>query len=176
MGVDNFNWIHGAHTFKAGFEVRATDSKRTQYGGNVVHMYNSLPDLISDKIFPSNSTSGIPAGVITTTRYAGYFQDEWKVNRRMQLNLGLRYKYYTVFAGSIGLATTDPFGPRTLRGEPIWEPDRNNFAPAPGWLSISPAKGRPYCEWAAESPMGRPSPFITMMTPGSMPACPRSRW
>jgi hypothetical protein len=159
MGVDNFNWIRGAHTFKAGFEVRATDSKRTQFGGNVVHMYNSLPDLISDTIFSLELDFGNPGRGYQYYTYAGYFQDEWKVNRRMQLNLGVRYEYYTVFAGSIGLATTDPFGPRTLRGESIWEPDRNNFAPRAGLVVDLTGKGQTVLRMGGGITYGPPQPF-----------------
>ena len=159
MGVDNFNWIHGAHTFKAGFEIRNTDSKRTQFGGNVVHMYNSLPDLINDNIFAMELDFGNPGRGYNFNSYAGYVQDEWKVNPRLQLNLGLRYEYYTVFYGSIGLATTDPFGPRTKRGDPIWEPDRNNFAPRAGLAIDLTGKGKTVFRMGGGITYGPPQPF-----------------
>jgi outer membrane receptor protein involved in Fe transport len=159
MGVDNFTWIRGAHTFKTGFEIRSTDSKRTQFGGNVVHMYNSIPDLINDNIFSLELDFGNPGRGYAYYTYAGYFQDEWKVNRRIQLNLGLRYEYYTVFSGSIGLATADPFGPRTNRGDPIWEPDRNNFAPRVGVAIDLTGKGKTVLRMGGGITYGPPQPF-----------------
>src|SRR5581483_110564 len=159
MGLDNFIWIHGAHTFKTGFEVRNTDSKRTQFGGNVIHMYNSLPDLINDNIFAMELDFGNPGRGYNFNTYAGYFQDEWKVNRRLQVNLGLRYEYYTVFRGSLGLATTDPFGPRTKRGDPIWNPDRNNFAPRAGFAYDLTGQGKTVFRAGAGVTYGPPQPF-----------------
>jgi outer membrane receptor protein involved in Fe transport len=159
MGVDNFNWIHGAHTFKAGFEIRNTDSKRTQFGGNVVHNYNSLQDLINDSVISLELDFGNPGRGYNFYSYAGYFQDDWKVNPRLQLTLGLRYEYYTVFRGSIGLATTDPFGPRTKRGDPFWEPDRNNFAPRLGIAVDLTGRGKTVFRAGAGITYGSPQPF-----------------
>src|SRR5438094_10172498 len=61
-----------------------------------------------------------------------YVHDASRVIRHLQVNLRARYVYYAVFRGPIGLTTTDIFGPRTKKGDPIWKPDRNNFAPRLG--------------------------------------------
>jgi hypothetical protein len=158
-GVDNFNWIHGAHTFKTGFEIRNTDSKRTQFGGNVVHNYNSLQDLVTDTIFSLELDFGNPGRGYNFYSYAAYVQDEWKVSPRIQVNMGMRYEYYSVFRGSLGLATTDPFGPRTKHGDPIWDPDRNDFAPRVGVAIDLTGKGKTVFRAGGGITYGPPQPF-----------------
>jgi len=127
-GLDNFSYIHGAHTTKMGFEVRYMDSLREQFG-SVALFYNSIQDAIVDNPREAEMYFGNPSGGYTSTAYSAYFQDDWRVSRRLQLNLGVRYEYYTPLRGSIGLATSDPFGPRGKKGDPLWDPDRNNFGP-----------------------------------------------
>jgi hypothetical protein len=79
--------------------------------------------------------------------HAAYLQDNWRVHRRLTLNLGVRYEYYTPVKEQNGLAlmpqlvNNNPVD--TLRsnatldfasgsGQPLYKPDRNNFAPNVG--------------------------------------------
>ncbi|MFN0171377.1 MAG: TonB-dependent receptor domain-containing protein [Bryobacteraceae bacterium] len=160
MFVDNFTWIRGPHTFKTGFELRHIDSIRTQYGQGVWHFYNSLDDFAADRIDRLELPFGNPGGGYKFWTTAGYFQDDWRVTRRLQINLGLRYEYYTVFKGSIGLATRDPYGPRTNRGDPIWQPDRNNFAPRAGVIFDVFGSGKTILRLGGGITYGAPQPFF----------------
>jgi outer membrane receptor protein involved in Fe transport len=126
--LDNFSWIRGTHTFKAGGEVRRSNGNRLQYGQGAWENYNSLNDLVIDKIFSLELDFGNPGKGFKFWTYAGYFQDDWKVNRRLQLNLGVRYEYYSVLSGPIGFKNRDPFGPFTNLGDPLWEPDAATLA------------------------------------------------
>ena len=130
-GVANLTHIRGAHTFKAGVEIRSTDSYRDQFG-NPRNYYNSLQDAIDDKPFQVEMYFGNPKGGYQFKGYAAYLQDDWRVSRRLQLNLGLRYEYYQPFSGPIGLASRDPLGPRGKKGDAVWNADRNNFGPRLG--------------------------------------------
>lgn len=130
-GLANVTHIRGAHNFKAGIEIRDTNSFRDQFG-NPRNYYNSLQNGIDDVPFQVEMYFGNPKGGYKFKGFAGYFQDDWRVSRRLQLNLGMRYEYYQPFKGSIGLATRDPFGPRTTKDQAIWNSDRNNFGPRLG--------------------------------------------
>ena len=126
--TDNLTWISGAHTFKFGADIREVRSSRIQ-GTRATHFYSSLNNLIND--IPDNvrATFGNPGAGYTSTEYGFYAQDDWRINRRFQLNLGVRYDYYTPFKGSFNVEDQNPFGPFAPEGTRRWEPDRNNFAP-----------------------------------------------
>ncbi|HEY7095773.1 MAG TPA: TonB-dependent receptor [Terriglobales bacterium] len=139
--TDNFVWMRGTHTLKAGFEFRNLDSIRDQVHA-VRYYYNSLQDLIVDNSYAYMISIGNPGHGYNFWTDSGYVQDDWKINKRIQLNLGMRYEYYTPWKGGYGLATRDPFGARTKPGEPIWSADKNNFAPRVGLVVDLTGKGQ----------------------------------
>ena len=78
----------------------------------------------------------------TFSDYSFFVQDNWKLNRRLTVNLGLRYEYYTPVKEQNGvvllpqLVNNNPlttlFGNGTLNfpsGGQLYNPDKNNFAP-----------------------------------------------
>jgi len=80
--------------------------------------------------------------------YSFYMQDNWKLHRRLTVNLGVRYEYYSPVQEQNGLVLLPQLGSSdaisTLRsnatldfasgssGSPLYHPDRNNFAPNVG--------------------------------------------
>jgi hypothetical protein len=64
----------------------------------------------------ARTPEGIPIGGIRQWRSGFYFQDDWRVNPRLTLNLGLRFDYNTVPTDTNGVSRTlrfdlDPSGP-----------------------------------------------------------------
>jgi hypothetical protein len=73
--------------------------------------------------------------------YFGYIQDDFKVNRRLTLNIGLRYEFVTpYFEAENRLSNFDPATRSIVRAKDgslydrsLVNPDRNNFAPRLGF-------------------------------------------
>jgi hypothetical protein len=111
---DNVAWTHGRHTFKFGFYLEnyrkneqfgtVTQGFLTFTGGGPLTTGNALADMLLGNInqyqegtqtFNGQPVGGYPKGHWQMTDFEPYFQDDWKVNRKLTLNLGLRYYIYT---------------------------------------------------------------------------------
>lgn len=128
--ADNYTIVRGAHSMKAGLEMRELRSVREQ-GGPPNYTYNTYADLIADK--PSSILLFFGRGRFLKTRNMGfYMQDDWRVTRQLQLNLGLRYEYSPPLRGGFNISSSDPYGPFINRQEPMFRADRNDWAPRAG--------------------------------------------
>jgi len=108
---DTANWNHGNHSFKFGVDYIHTDdliiNLYNQYAGYSYTGNTPLGNYIADLYLASNPVAGKKAqnyntfnqgvGVagldFTTGDYAVFAQDEWKVNPRLSLTLGVRWEY-----------------------------------------------------------------------------------
>jgi outer membrane receptor protein involved in Fe transport len=130
---DNFTWIRGSHSLKAGFEVRDVNSRRFQTG-KPSHRYDNVNALIADRPNDITVIFGNPGLPLETTNYSLYVQDDWRATDRLQLSVGLRYDYSPPLRGAFNVTGSDPFGTFNERGEPMFEADRNNFGPRAGLI------------------------------------------
>ena len=109
---------------------------------------------ISQNFYPLNRNGvlgNVPqAESLSLDNYALYLQDNWKVNRRLVLTLGLRYDHYTPVSDQSGLsyvpalvngslegtlnATSLTYN---LQGDGFYRPGSKNFAPSVG-LAFDP--------------------------------------
>ncbi len=128
---DNMTKIFGKHTVKFGVDLRRVQSYRYQ-NTNPTHYFNSVADLIADNPSRIRLSFGNPGRGVSLLESGFFVQDDWRINRRLQLNIGLRYEYYTPGVGPYNIATDDPYGPFTKSNEPVYKADKNNFAPRLG--------------------------------------------
>jgi hypothetical protein len=102
---DNVSKTIGRHTLKFGPQIRINrnnESLRPQqtydYAVNPAHAPHQLYDLENNNVFVLQKI-GYPGFVGNrNSNWDFYIQDDWKVNNRLTLNLGLRYDYNTVWA------------------------------------------------------------------------------
>ncbi|MEP6536047.1 MAG: TonB-dependent receptor [Bryobacteraceae bacterium] len=122
--ADNLSWTRGKHEFKFGFAVQrsAVNTFETgQPGGdyNFSGSFTALMDpvaaaggtlnqpvtntgaALADMLLGYTDYSGLnqyPRFYTRQTSYSAYAQDNWKLSRKLTLNVGLRYEYWTPFA------------------------------------------------------------------------------
>ena len=158
---ENLSWIKGRHTMKFGFEFMdlgffqsflgppafAFNGQRT--GGGNASRGDSMADFLLGGYQSLGITNGVRVNDGATTYASFYAQDDFKVGRRLTLNLGLRYelptpwvdKYdriNTVFPVNGVRSQRFPTAPAGMlfpgdlpRG--LMPTDKNNFAPRFGF-------------------------------------------
>jgi hypothetical protein len=100
--VDNISIVRGAHSLRFGANVMQREVKFFQ-GNNAKGYFGFARDFtgytISDMLsgFTDDYSIGVASSYFDTKSWeTGYFaQDDWKISRRLTLNLGLRYDLYT---------------------------------------------------------------------------------
>jgi outer membrane receptor protein involved in Fe transport len=129
--LDTVTWIKGRHTLKAGLDIRhavthdALDPQEFLAFDGIGNFEQAQALQLS--------TLGYTQVGIQNTNYGFFVQDDFRVSPRLTLNLGLRYDYNTVLQGDlignfdIATLTLDP------QGQPLYNPDRNNFGPRVGF-------------------------------------------
>ncbi|MFN0168899.1 MAG: carboxypeptidase regulatory-like domain-containing protein [Bryobacteraceae bacterium] len=111
--TDSLTWIKGRHTVKGGFDFRWNDRfflTGSAFRGNFsfngrytaatpLGVGNAYADFLLGYASGASRTVGTEYGYSQSRFYHYYVQDDWKVNRRLTLSLGLRYEwnppYYT---------------------------------------------------------------------------------
>jgi hypothetical protein len=154
---DNVAWIHGKHTVKFGFFLEKfqlteqfgaeTQGDYTFDNSNPITTGNALADMFLGRI--SNYTEGTynAHGVYTggygvghwrRTDFEPYIQDDWKVNRKLTLNFGVRY-YLLIPPHDVTKPTVDSsFIPS------LYNPAFASVLGADGLLHKDPATGHIY--------------------------------
>ncbi|MBC7927402.1 MAG: TonB-dependent receptor [Bryobacteraceae bacterium] len=143
--VDTVSLSAGKHFVRAGFEVRLKDNSfidvtRRSPAYNFAGRFTN--DAIGDLLlgFPEAvQLNTVPEVKQLQQAYSVFAQDDWKVSRKLTLNLGLRYEYTTPYYGS-GTNKNINFDPATGSlvfatddDKYLTTADRNNFGPRIGF-------------------------------------------
>jgi hypothetical protein len=116
--LDSVTINRGPHTMRVGFETRQKnnlfqDLTRTvpnyTFGGRFTG--EAMADMLTGNLqqFDANTQTNVEQ---LQKAYAAYFQDDWKVNPSLTLNLGLRYEYTTPYYGKDPVQNIN-FDPKT---------------------------------------------------------------
>ena len=151
--ADSMTYSAGNHTFKVGTDInRVRDIDENLFTGAGAYSYSGINDFIVDYVnfttsgalrtagvvcatgirlagrcYTSNYLQGFgpPRFQLTTTDYAFFGQDDWRVTPRLTLNLGLRWEYEQFPQPFL----VNPALPQTANRPS----DKNNFGPRMGF-------------------------------------------
>lgn len=103
--IDNVTYIVNAHTFRAGVLIvrnRKDQNSQANYLGAIV--YNPSGNARSTGYALADAALGIfnnyqeqngdPIGYFRFSEYTGYVQDNWRVSKKFNVEIGLRYTYF----------------------------------------------------------------------------------
>ncbi len=163
---DNVAWTHGSHNMKFGFEFHHTRFHGLGAPGNIagtLSYFGGIAFAGSTTCVPGTAslTTGkcsstdlqdFLAGDITNgqllvnpqqedtsvgfNREALYFEDNFRVNSRLTMDLGLRYELEpAMLVDNNNAGNFDPYAPTGMvqqAGIPLYQPDHHDFAPRAG--------------------------------------------
>jgi outer membrane receptor protein involved in Fe transport len=158
----NYSWVMSRHSFKSGYEFQHVQTEvqdvnplygRDTYAGQFSRppvrpeipqpAANNLYNL-ADFMFGLRSQYALSNILVANLRQNMHFlyvQDDWRLNDKLTLNLGLRYEYATPWVEKDNILTN--FDPTTLtmvqardgsiEDRSTLQPDRNNWGPRLGF-------------------------------------------
>src|SRR5580704_15547905 len=149
--ADTLAWTDGNHTFRMGVEYRRYQINLfNNFAENGFLFFNSFDDFLTGNL--GNGESFVGTG-ITNRDFRGndigaYFQDDWKITRRLTLNLGIRYDYMGPLTDTkdrlgnfdptrLDIPTRENAGPGLLNGFIL--PSGANFGAIQGTPEVSPS-------------------------------------
>jgi len=136
--IEDFHPKYGEDTYSGQFSRPRTAAGGFQSGTSGNNLYN-----LGDFLFGARSAYSITNTTLMRYRqrmHFGYVQDDWKVNRHLTINAGLRYEFATPqYEDQNRIVNYDP-GSNSLyhaKEGGVYDratihPDRNNFAPRIG--------------------------------------------
>ncbi|HEX7778635.1 MAG TPA: TonB-dependent receptor, partial [Vicinamibacterales bacterium] len=120
----------GAHTFKTGGEYRSIESK-FQFLGSTEITYADINAFIDNR--PQAVAVALDSPFFRPQQHYGIFfaQDTWRVTRRLTLDVGLRYEYYSPVKEKDGQARPFFVEENDFGADPntFYTADKDNFAP-----------------------------------------------
>ncbi|MBC7899605.1 MAG: TonB-dependent receptor [Saprospiraceae bacterium] len=113
---DNVNWLFANHNIKFGGEYKKHqfDTNLPEEQATEFEKFDSFTQLLTGNATEADTQYGITDKSFRFQDLGFYISDDWKINRRLSLNLGLRYELFmwpTEKDGRIGNFDLEPFLP-----------------------------------------------------------------
>jgi hypothetical protein len=131
---DNMSKTIGTNTLKFGTQIRVNRNNewlRPQQ----TYDYGTVNDLVTNNVFVLQKI-GFPGFVgIKNSNWDFYVQDDWKVTRKLTLNLGVRYDYNTVWTAGPNQQQNFDVATQSLlpAGQAPYQAPKGDFAPRIGF-------------------------------------------
>lgn len=152
---DTLSWVRGRHAMKFGAEFRRFRNNNFNGGTGGTITFGSLNDFLA--AIPQQTTRQTLAvtPALRVNAFNLFAQDDWKVNTRLTLNIGLRWEYNGVPSEKYDRLATFDFDRKQLfqvgtNGiDNPYPSDRNNFGPRFGFSFDPLGKGKTVIRGAA---------------------------
>ena len=136
--------IAGPHALKLGFRwAREAGSKTNPQ--NPAFSYLNITDLLANRPNSMNLQAGQPPHDAHMDNFGGFFQDDWRVNNRLMLNLGVRFDFYPAFQVKATSARPAEIvnleSPTDIRLMDFGAPRPADEIYNPDWINIGPRAG-----------------------------------
>jgi len=179
---DNLSIQHGNHTIRAGITAmwmtkteNATSGYATFNFGSAVNGNDPFANFLLGQADSYSQPSKDTVPDLHYTNFEAYVQDDWKVTRRLTVNIGVRYSYFPSPTDSKNtLLNFDPQAFNPLNAPTIvTSPDAPNGQFAPGGNAAIYANGLIFPKGAtcsaatAIAPLASCSPFGARVNPSS---------
>ncbi|HKX33512.1 MAG TPA: carboxypeptidase regulatory-like domain-containing protein, partial [Blastocatellia bacterium] len=116
---DNLSWVRGAHTLKTGLLLirnRKDQNGRSLYAGmltfntsNPNTTGNAFADALLGNFRSYSEAESDPVGFFRFSQIEAYLSDNWKVNRKLSLEIGARYQYgWPTYTQANNIVNFDP--------------------------------------------------------------------
>jgi Carboxypeptidase regulatory-like domain/TonB dependent receptor len=140
---DNATKSFGKHTLNFGTQIRVNRLNEWLRPQQTFD-FASFSDLENNRPFVL-SKIGFPGGVgVRNSNWDLYAQDDWKITRRLTINLGLRYEYNTAWSEAHDKIQNFDIATQTIvpAGQSIYTPVKDEFAPRIGFAYDPFGKGK----------------------------------
>jgi hypothetical protein len=141
--AERFTLVSGIHNLSMGYEFRraSIDSlNEVNYRGRLE--FASLADFLAGNIARGSISRGDSNRTTVQDIHSIYAQDNYRLSRNLNLNLGLRWDYFGVLREADGLFSRYDPSVGLVRPDSLYEPDLNNISPRIGvvWDPTGEAK------------------------------------
>ena len=94
--ADNITYIRDSHTFKFGGEFKnfKFDTNLPEEQATEFEKFDNFTQFLAGRATEADTQFGITDKSFSFRDFSGYITDDWKINRKLTLNMGVRYEFF----------------------------------------------------------------------------------